>query len=120
MVDCQVFKGRTIDIIAGRVVVSGQWDLTRVCRSSSAVGAVFWRVASWPLAIRIGRVARGWAVAWSTSHDVVKNGRRNERLLRRSSMRESKKRQKKSRVPSVFLLAYAEAERRRGRGEREE
>lgn len=35
-------------------------------------------------------------------------------------MGESKKRQKKSRVPSVFLLAYAEAERRRGRGGREE
>jgi hypothetical protein len=64
----------------------------------------------------IGRVAGGWAVAWSTSHDVVKNGRRNERLWRRSSMGESKKRQKKSRVPSVFVLAYAKAERRRGRG----
>ena len=32
----------------------------------------------------------------------------------------SKKRQKKSKVPSVFLLAFAEAERRRGRGGREE
>ena len=75
MADCQICKVRTIGVIAGGVVISGQRDLTRVCRSSSTVGALFWRVASWPLVIRIGRVTGGWAVAWSTSHDMVKNGR---------------------------------------------
>ena len=78
---------------------------------------MFWRVASRPLVVRIGRVARRiWrAIAWSTGHEVEKSRRRNERLWTSCSVDEKTE---EIGEPSAFLLAVAEADGDVG-GERE-